>query len=71
MEPASWSSSLGRGILLVTLITSIPEVATPKSSRSRLTKCSVALLTREYVIKLLQSLDHAALPQMIERLNTA
>jgi CRP/FNR family transcriptional regulator, cyclic AMP receptor protein len=36
-----------------------------------LTKCSVALFTREYVIKLLQSLDHAALLQMIERLNTA
>jgi CRP-like cAMP-binding protein len=36
-----------------------------------LTKCSVALFTREYVIKLLQSLDHAALLQIIERLNTA
>ena len=36
-----------------------------------LTKCSVALFTREHVIKLLQSLDHAALLQMIERLNTA
>lgn len=36
-----------------------------------LTKCSVALCTREHVIKLLQSLDHAALLQMIERLNTA
>src|SRR6266478_5318168 len=36
-----------------------------------LTKCSVALFTREYVIKLLQSLDHAALLQMVERLNTA
>ena len=36
-----------------------------------LTKCSVALFTREYVIKLLQSLDHTALLQMIERLNTA
>jgi CRP/FNR family transcriptional regulator, cyclic AMP receptor protein len=36
-----------------------------------LTKCSVALFTREYVIKLLQSLDHAALLQLIERLNTA
>jgi CRP-like cAMP-binding protein len=36
-----------------------------------LTKCSVALFTREYVIKMLQSLDHAALLQMIERLNTA
>src|SRR6266446_711165 len=36
-----------------------------------LTKCSVALFTREYVIKLLQSLEHAALLQMIERLNTA
>ena len=36
-----------------------------------LTKCSVALFTREYVIKLLQSLDHASLLQLIERLNTA
>jgi len=36
-----------------------------------LTKCSVALFTREYVIKLLQSLEHAALLQVIERLNTA
>src|SRR5712691_1228476 len=35
-----------------------------------LTKCSVALFTREHVIKLLQSLDHAALLQIIERLNT-
>jgi CRP-like cAMP-binding protein len=36
-----------------------------------LTKCSVALFTREHVIKLLQSLDHATLLQIIERLNTA
>ena len=36
-----------------------------------LTKCSIALITREHVIKLLQSLDHAALLQVIERLNTA
>jgi len=36
-----------------------------------LTKCSVVLFTREHVIKLLQSLDHAALLQMIERVNTA
>src|SRR5258708_10914039 len=36
-----------------------------------LTKCSVALFTRDHVIKLLQSLDHAGLLQMIERLNTA
>lgn len=36
-----------------------------------LTKCSVALFTREHVIKLLQSLEHSALLQMIERLNTA
>ena len=36
-----------------------------------LTKCSIALVTREHVIKLLQSLDHAALLQVIERLNTA
>src|SRR6266852_3725031 len=35
-----------------------------------LTKCSVALFTRDHVIKLLQSLDHAGLLQMIERLNT-
>jgi CRP-like cAMP-binding protein len=36
-----------------------------------LTKCSVALCTREHIIKLLQSLDHATLPQIIDRLNTA
>src|SRR5260370_25730198 len=36
-----------------------------------LTKCLVALFPREYVIKLLQSIDHAALLQMVERLNTA
>ena len=36
-----------------------------------LTKCSIALYTREHVIKLLRSLDHAALLQMIEQLNTA
>ncbi len=36
-----------------------------------MTKCSIALVTREHVIKLLQSLDHAALLQLIERLNTA
>ncbi len=36
-----------------------------------LTKCSVALCTREHIIKLLQSLDHATLLQVIERLNTA
>ena len=36
-----------------------------------LTKCSIALVTREHVNKLLQSLDHAALLQVIERLNTA
>src|SRR5712692_5300253 len=36
-----------------------------------LTKCSVALCTREHIIKLLQSLDHGTLLQMIERLNTA
>ncbi len=41
------------------------------SEAEALTKSSVALFTREYVIKLLQSLDHAALLQMIERLNTA
>jgi CRP/FNR family transcriptional regulator, cyclic AMP receptor protein len=35
-----------------------------------LTKCSVALFTRDHVIKLLQSFDHAGLLQMIERLNT-
>jgi CRP/FNR family cyclic AMP-dependent transcriptional regulator len=35
-----------------------------------LTKCSVALCTREHVIKLLQSLDHSTLPQIIDRLNT-
>jgi CRP/FNR family cyclic AMP-dependent transcriptional regulator len=35
-----------------------------------LTKCSAALFTREHVIKLMQSLDHASLLQMIERLNT-
>jgi len=35
-----------------------------------LTKCSVALFTRDHVTKLLQSLDHAGLLQMIERLNT-
>ena len=33
-----------------------------------LTKCSVALCTREHIIKLLQSLDHATLLQVIERL---
>jgi len=36
-----------------------------------LTKCAVALCTREHVIKLLQSLDHAALLQAVEQLNTA
>jgi CRP/FNR family transcriptional regulator, cyclic AMP receptor protein len=36
-----------------------------------LTKCSVALFTRDHVIKLLQSLDHAALLHIIEQLNTA
>jgi CRP/FNR family transcriptional regulator, cyclic AMP receptor protein len=36
-----------------------------------LTKCSVALLTREYVLKLLGSLDHASLLALIQRLNTA
>jgi CRP/FNR family cyclic AMP-dependent transcriptional regulator len=36
-----------------------------------LTKCSVALLTREYVLKLLRSLDHASLLALIERLNSA
>src|SRR6266851_4658728 len=35
-----------------------------------LTKCSVALFTRDHVIKLLQSVDHGSLLQMIERLNT-
>ena len=35
-----------------------------------LTKCSIALFTRDHVIKLLQSLDHAGLLQIIERLNT-
>jgi len=36
-----------------------------------LTKCSVALFTREHVLKLLRSLDHASLLELIERLNTA
>jgi CRP/FNR family cyclic AMP-dependent transcriptional regulator len=36
-----------------------------------LTKCSVALFTREHVVKLLQSLDHTSLLELIERLNTA
>ena len=36
-----------------------------------LTKCSVALFTRDHVIKLLQSVDHAALLHIVERLNTA
>jgi CRP/FNR family transcriptional regulator, cyclic AMP receptor protein len=36
-----------------------------------LTKCSVALFTRDHVIKLVQSLDHAALLHIIEQLNTA
>src|SRR6266852_4834747 len=35
-----------------------------------LTRCSVALFTRDHVIKLLQSVDHGSLLQMIERLNT-
>jgi len=36
-----------------------------------LTKSSVALFTRDYVLKLLQSLDHKTQLQVIERLNTA
>ena len=36
-----------------------------------LTNCSVALFTRDHVLKLLLSLDHAALLHIIERLNTA
>jgi CRP/FNR family cyclic AMP-dependent transcriptional regulator len=36
-----------------------------------LTKCSVALITREQVIKLLQALDQATLLRIIERLNIA
>jgi len=36
-----------------------------------LTKCSVALFTREHVLKLLRSLDHASLLELVERLNTA
>jgi CRP/FNR family cyclic AMP-dependent transcriptional regulator len=36
-----------------------------------LTKCSVALITREHVIKLMQALDHATLLRIIERLNIA
>lgn len=34
------------------------------------TRCSVALFTREHVMRLLQSLDHAALLHLIEQLNT-
>jgi CRP/FNR family transcriptional regulator, cyclic AMP receptor protein len=36
-----------------------------------LTKCSVALITREHVFKLLEALDHATLLRIIERLNIA
>lgn len=49
----------------------------PKGRRSQvfeveaLTKCSVALCTREHAISLLQSLDHASLLQLIEQFNTA
>ncbi len=53
------------------------DVMDPKGRRSQafeveaLTKCSVALCTRERVIELLRSLDHAVLSQMVEQLNTA